>query len=557
LENLPSLELQPADLAALFPALIVTDGALVIRHVGPSIARLVPEALGGDSLWSVFTLERPIDPDALTAPGGARTRVILRRKAGGVLLRGLAVRIALQIVFFVGHAPTTLLEGNSAGLSFDDFSAADASLDALMAVEVQRATAAELKQLIEELTQARERAESADRAKSEFLANVSHEVRTPLTAILGFAELLSRRSLPGPTATSYVDRIVDGARSLLAIVNQILDWSKLEADHAEVENRSCDPAQLARDCLLLARGQVGGKPVQLHLDVDAKLPRALWVDDQKLRQILMNLLSNAVKFTDFGDITLKIGFHQPPGDLVVSVSDTGCGISPEAVGRLFQRFSQADGSSRRAHGGTGLGLAITKGLVEKMGGQITVVSQPGLGSAFSVRIPCRRTDPGAVEGAPDAAVQTPPRPADPEATHILLADDNDANRQLITAFLTELGYGVEAVTDGQAAVVAADARPFDVILMDIQMPVLDGFAAAAQIRKGQGPNSRTPIIAVSANAGSRREAEQLGSGMDDYVAKPLNFVELAEKVAHWAGQGTAEVSPPTVTAVATSESSGP
>ena len=530
-----TLDLPLDVLADIFPAFLITDAGLVITHVGPSVARLTPEARNGASLWDAFTLERPSDPTVLIAPEARRTPVILRHTAGTIVLRGLAIRLGDKIAFFVSHAAATLLNNQAAGLSFTDFSPADASLDALLAVEVQRATVTEMERLIEELTVAREVAVSADRAKGEFLANVSHEIRTPLTAILGFAELLSRQAALSTQDRSHVDRIVEGAHSLLRVVNQILDWSKLENDNITVDTRTFDPEQLARDCLGLIDGQIRGKPVQLRLEADADLPPVVWADDQKLSQVIMNLLSNAVKFTASGSITLRVRFDRSIGELIVAVEDTGCGIPAQAMDRLFKRFSQADGSISRAHGGTGLGLAISKGLVERMGGEISVISQLGVGSCFTVHIPCAETPTvpatvgaDSVGGPEPADLPTPSTPG-----RILLADDNEANRHLITAFLAELGYHVDSVTDGRAAVSAAATEAYDLILMDIQMPVLDGIAASAEIRGGAGPNAATPILAVSANAGSRSLLDWRKSGIDDCVAKPLDLIELAGKVAQY------------------------
>jgi signal transduction histidine kinase len=528
-----TLDLPLDVLADIFPAFLITDAGLVISHVGPSVARLMPEAATGVSLWDAFVLERPSDPTVLTTPSSRRIPVVLRQADGTIVLRGLAIRLGDQVAFFVSHAAATLLNNHASGLSFIDFSPADASLDALLAVEVQRATVTEMERLIAELTVAREVAVSADRAKGEFLANVSHEIRTPLTAILGFAELLSRQAALSAPDRSHVDRIVEGAHSLLRVVNQILDWSKLENDNVTVDTRGFAPLQLARDCLGLIDGQIRGKPVELRLEADADLPATMWADDQKLSQVIMNLLSNAVKFTKAGAITLRIGFDRSAGELIVAVEDTGCGIPAQAMDRLFKRFSQADGSISRAHGGTGLGLAISKGLVELMGGEISVLSQLGVGSCFTVRIPCAETPAGRT--VTDGEVGAVPAELPPLARpgRILLADDNEANRHLITAFLAELGYELVSVTDGRAAVSAAETGAYDLILMDIQMPVLDGIAAAAEIRGGAGPNAATPILAVSANAGSRSLVDWRKSGIDDCVAKPLDLIELAGKVAQF------------------------
>ncbi len=544
------MELDLEDLAALFPALILTDADLTLRYIGPSIRRLLPQAQTGKSLWDTFMLDRPARPGLLTDPAKRRNLVLLRSHAGGIQLRGLAIQLEGRIAFFVGHAPNTLTDINAARLSFDDFSAADASLDALLAVEVQRATVLEMGVLIGDLTEARERAVSADAAKGEFLANVSHEIRTPLTAILGFAELLSGHKVSGAESIGYVRRIHDGARSLLGIVNQILDWSKLERNEIVIEAQAFNPVLLAEDCVKLARGHIGDRPVRIDLQVGPNIPPRLWSDEQKVRQTMMNLLSNAVKFTSEGRVTLELGYLPDSARLTVKVTDTGCGIPEQALGRLFKRFSQADGSISRAYGGTGLGLAICASLLDKMGGEISVWSQLGVGSTFSFSVPAPAL---AVDDAPnsdpesDTAVEVTGADRSTvslEGVRVLLADDSEANRVLISVYLSQMGCVVEAVNDGRQAVDAAKTQLYHVILMDLQMPVMDGLAATADIRNSDGANAETPVLIVSANVGKQGDGQWRDHGADDYLSKPLHLPELAEKVLRWAAANPTPHAPP-------------
>jgi PAS domain S-box-containing protein len=363
--------------------------------------------------------------------------------------------------------------------------------------------------------------EEAAAAKSLFLANMTHEIRTPLTSILGFANLLAGQPELNETARTRVARVVSAGEALLSVVNDVLDFSKLEAGQFEILPKAISPTEVLRETLLMFSPQADAKGLTLAFSGD-DLPDCVLVDPDRLRQILINLVGNAIKFTDQGSVRLAASYAPRTGQLRVRVEDTGEGMTKAQQKKLFQRFSQVDASSTRRHGGTGLGLAISKGLVEAMGGAIGVNSKSGVGSAFHFRIdapvtehPVRETDNVAVDSGL-------------EGLQVLLVDDNPMNRELARAVLQPFGVEIFEGQDGMAAVAAAAARPFDVILMDIRMPLLDGPGALAQIRSGDGPNRDAPILAFTADA--QVAGLDQPRGFDGLVRKPIVALALAQAI---------------------------
>ncbi|HUO12352.1 MAG TPA: PAS domain S-box protein, partial [Caulobacteraceae bacterium] len=386
--------------------------------------------------------------------------------------------------------------------------------------DVQRDIGARV-QTEENMRRAQEAAEAATATKSQFLANMSHEIRTPLTAILGFAGLLSSRDDLSDDARRHVERISGAGQALLAIVNDILDFSSLEAGEIAIKPKPARPATILTEILELFQAQAGEKGLSLKLQL-GELPPYVSLDADRLRQVLVNLLGNAVKFTDAGAVTLTAAYDAAAGRLSVGVRDTGVGLKEEEKAMLFQRFSQIDGSLARKHKGTGLGLAISRALVEAMGGEIGLVSQPGSGSVFHFAIPAPSIDAPAVEvhRQPELALDL----------RILVADDNATNRELARTLLATLGAEVTEVEDGQAAVDKAKALPFDVVLMDLRMPNLDGVAAARRIRHEPGPNQNIPILAFTADVQSEQPNAELGL-FADVVRKPIVAAELLTALA--------------------------
>ena len=381
------------------------------------------------------------------------------------------------------------------------------------------------------LQEARLEAKRAAKIKGEFLANMSHELRTPLTSIIGFSQLLREEARFSPEALGHIDRVVTASEVLLATVNDILDFSKLEAGQVEIRPEPVRVAQIASDIVGLFALQAEAKKIELRLDCAETLNRPLLLDGDRLRQILLNLVGNALKFTSEGHIAVEARLSHDDARLWVSVTDTGRGVPADELGRLFQRFSQVDGSIARDHGGTGLGLAICKGLVEAMGGAIYVESTPGQGSRFWFETPAifvdAEADAPTSEGASLAAL---------EGACVLVVDDHEANRALVQALLAPLGCRVETASGGAEAIAAAGESRFDVILMDLRMPGIDGASACAAIRASHGPNARQPILAFTADASDGRAAEVMATGFDDHVAKPIMPTDLLTRVAGWIGR---------------------
>jgi PAS domain S-box-containing protein len=378
--------------------------------------------------------------------------------------------------------------------------------------------------LEERLREAVTEAEKSAQVKTEFLANMSHEIRTPLTAVLGFTGLLAERGdLPGE-ARGYVDRISGASRALLAIVNDVLDFSKLEAGQVTITPTPTDTARAAREVLEMFEPQAEAKGLELRFEARSGLPARAWVDAGRLRQILVNLIGNAVKFTDHGTVAVRLEYEPEAEMLVAEIADTGPGIASAARDKLFERFSQVDGSSTRANGGTGLGLAICRRLAQAMGGAVSLRSRVGYGSTFRVELPARPAE-AALEG--DAAVG---EAEGLEGLRVLVADDNAANRELARAILAQAGVEVSEAHGGEEAVQMAETLPVDLILMDLRMPGLGGCAAAQAIRLGEGPNRDIPILAFSADydlSEGRRGTLPLFNGQ---VRKPVSPAELIEAV---------------------------
>ena len=375
------------------------------------------------------------------------------------------------------------------------------------------------KTLESSLRAARAEAEKAASVKSEFMANMSHELRTPLTAVIGFSKLAAEQPELGQDARRFLNRVNTGAKALLATVNDILDFSKLEAGQVEIKPRAMAPGALASETFALFTDQARAKGITLRAGGLDALPDAVSADPDRIRQILLNLLGNAVKFTETGHVSLRAAYDSTHEALRFEVSDSGGGIPADHIGQLFQRFSQIDGSSTRSHGGTGLGLAICKGLVEAMGGRIGVQSQPGQGSSFWFCFPA----PTVQLAAEKDAVHTDALPS----CRVLVADDNAFNRELVRSILGASGVNVAEAEDGEVAVALAQSEAFDVILMDLRMPRLDGRGAAARIRSEAGPCMRTPIIAFSAS----QEYEADVNLFDGWIAKPLAIASMLETIS--------------------------
>jgi signal transduction histidine kinase len=399
---------------------------------------------------------------------------------------------------------------------------------AVISIAVSYLEGHRLMQAKAQMLQARDEAQMASRAKSAFLATMSHEIRTPLNGVLGMAQAIAaERRLPG-RVRQQVAVIRESGEGLLAILNDILDLSRVEAGKLELEAIAFDLAELAAGARQTFAPLAAEKALSLELTVGDRVGR-YHGDPTRVRQILHNLISNALKFTPAG--TIQIGVAAEADGVRLWVRDSGIGIPAETLARLFAKFEQADASTTRRYGGAGLGLSICRELAELMGGSICAQSAPGEGATFIVRLPLRQLD----EAAPAPAVAPAAGPADlaERPLRVLAAEDNAVNQLVLRTLLAQVEITPVVVDDGRACVEMWAAEPWDLILMDVQMPVMDGPTATRAIRASEAQKglARTPIIALTANAMAHQLADYREAGMDGHVAKPIEAATLFAAIA--------------------------
>ncbi|MBE2253331.1 MAG: response regulator [Myxococcus sp.] len=377
-------------------------------------------------------------------------------------------------------------------------------------------------QMEEELQASMEKALKASQIKSSFLANVSHELRTPMNAVVGLTDLLLRDQ-PTDSQRDALETIRASSDALLSLLDDILDLSKIESGALQFELLSTSPSNLADEVrkLLLARAQDRG--IGLRCEIDPSTPPYVTADPTRLRQVLVNLVGNAVKFTEAGEVVVRLSWAAD--ELVVSVRDTGIGIPADQLDRIFQPFVQADESTTRRFGGTGLGLTIVQRLVEAQGGSISIESTHGQGSTFTVRLPARRS----LSRSSTSSGALPVPGPELRSLRVLLADDNPINEKVALKLLEHLGVNADVARNGREAVELASSKTYDVVLMDIQMPEMDGLEATQVLRRLFGPGMC--IIAMTANAMAEDRARATAAGCDGFLAKPVRLDDLSKALA--------------------------
>ncbi|MBK8335192.1 MAG: response regulator [Sterolibacteriaceae bacterium] len=488
---------------AYLPILVVDDAYVMLAQIDSASAyRLLEASYRRAGLFGGFILATSIMLLLLTL------RIVLRP------LRQLRLRAEKTAVELTGRT----IEAENR----DEVTAVVQVLDTLTQRLIDRN---------EELQRAKAAADAASASKSQFLSTMSHEIRTPLNGVLGMSELLQRTPLDAEQAR-YAKVIEAAGRTLRDLLSDILDLAKIEAGKVQLEHTDFQLAELVADLADVYRELASTRGNVLAQEFDPACALRVSGDPVRLRQVLTNLLGNAVKFTERGTVTLRTRrLAARAGDariwLRFEVRDSGIGIAPASLERLFQPFVQADESTTRAFGGTGLGLVISRYLVELMGGTIGVQSAPGQGSTFHFELPFE----AATSGAPQSSASLPA--ARRIHARVLIAEDNLVNQEIVGAMLAKLGVETNIVDNGARAVEALRTERFDLVLMDCQMPVLDGYAATAQIRASEPPDRRTPIIALTANAFVEDRKLCAKAGMDDYLAKPVSFATLVEVLQRW------------------------
>jgi len=507
----------------LFPFFLRLDHDLKVREAGPSIQRLIPSVVGS-RFEDIGEIKRPrITTLSFSQLAEMEDQMLIFKSHELELtFKGQVIHdSADSIIITLSLWLTDIEQMSELGLKIQDFALQDPILDFLQLLKINKLTNEDLIRQTEALRKAKKRADEALEAKTNFLSIVTHEIRTPLNGIIGMTNILQEED-PKPEQGEYLDTLQFSAQHLLSLINDILDFSKLEAGKVELERQITHIPQLAHEISQTFTPTAHEKGLELRVYIAPETPKYVWTDPWRLCQVLNNLIGNALKFTSRGNVTLSIAPILNKGTqhkefLQFTISDTGIGIPKERIAQIFEPFSQAESSTSRRFGGTGLGLTITAKLLEAMGTRMEVDSIPGQGSSFSFSLPIELAE------VPDA----PSNPGkdegeEPTQAHILIVEDNPINVKILSRYLQKWDLTYDVAFNGEEALIKFQESHFDLILMDILMPEMNGYIATQEIRSLTLPHAQDiPIIALSASLFEEVIEQVKESGMNDFLNKPF------------------------------------
>ncbi|MEO0651296.1 MAG: ATP-binding protein [Planctomycetota bacterium] len=517
------VEFSPEDFAAAHPFAFVfgADGSLTV--VGRSLAKRAAVTVGAH-VDEVFEVVRPPKQDSLLELNASPKRLVqLNARGTGLVLRGALVHASggASRIFLGSPLVMQAAELKELGLRLSDFSEGDAIPDLLISAQAQAAMIEDAKRLSYELTAALNEANAASEAKARFLAIMSHEIRTPMNGVGAMLDLLRVQGLR-PDQEELVETMDHCSQNLLVLINDLLDFSRIEANGVELEPVPTSLRSVIRGVEQHFKASAHERGLELRSEIDARLPDVLSLDPNRVRQIISNLVSNAIKFTEQGGVQVHARVGAELGE--IDVVDTGFGVAPKAQPTLFDPFTQGDTSTTRRHGGSGLGLSICRQLARAMGGDVVLVESSPEGSHF--RFSFELTPCEGASAQPDASPTPETDQLDLSDVRILVAEDEPINRRIIQRLLDRYGTRTSIVTDGEQAVAAAEQGEFDLILLDLMMPVLGGLEAAQAIRALGGRYTDLPMVAFSANVHVDDQDAARQAGMSGFLEKPVRIAGL-------------------------------